>query len=112
MTKDLKLKLRRDTNCERAACEGILSLFSDNWEETQKKTAREITALVLMQIKDACVTVEEDKEPKEHSMLVHTNSYLEKQIKLLRSKSAMPMPITGKTYVDTINNLNLSFASS
>ena len=99
------LKFKRDVSIERSACEGIISLFTDDWDNTSKKSPRKITALVLMQIKDACVTVDCEKETKEHLMLLHANTYFEKMISLLQSKTALSMAITGKTYEDTIENL-------
>lgn len=99
--------LKRDATAENAAVEGIVSLFTDKWEETSKKSSREITALVLMQIKDACIVVPKGGEENEEStMLKHANSFFEKTIEQLKSNGPLPMVISGSnTYEDIIKNL-------
>ena len=78
--------LKRDTAAENAAVEGIISLFTDKWDETSKKSSREITALVLMQMKDACIVAPKGSEENEESlMLKHSSQYFEKTIKQLQS---------------------------
>lgn len=98
--------LKRDTAAENAAVEGIISLFTDKWEETSKKSSREITALVLTQIKDACIVVPKGEETEESTKLKHANSFFEKTIEQLKSNGPLPIVISGgNTYDDIIINL-------
>lgn len=106
--------LKRDTAAENAAVEGIISLFTDKWEETSKKSSREITALVLTQIKDACIVVPKGEETEESTKLKHANSFFEKTIEQLKSNGPLPIVISGNNgYDDIISNLqNISSAAN
>ena len=107
--------LKRDASAENAAVEGIVNLFTDSkWGETSKKSSREITALVLMQIKDACIVVPKGEETEESVKLKHVNSFFEKTIEQLKSNGPLPMVISGgNTYDDIIKNLqNIRSAAS
>lgn len=97
--------LKRDASAENAAVQGIVSLFTDKWDETSKKSSREITALVLMQIKDACIVVPKGEDTDESVMLKHVNNYLDKTIEQLQSNKPLQMVISGSTLVDIIKNL-------
>lgn len=98
--------LKRDTAAENAAVEGIISLFTDKWDETSKKSSREITALVLMQMKDACIVAPKGSEENEESlMLKHSSQYFEKTIKQLQSSEPLKMVISGSALDEIINNL-------
>ena len=106
--------LKRDANVERVAVDGIVSLFTDKWEETSKKSSREITALVLTQIKDACIVVPKGEETEESTKLKHANSFFEKTIEQLKSNGPLPIVISGNNgYDDIISNLqNISSAAN
>lgn len=97
--------LKRDATAENATVEGIVSLFTDKWEETSKKSSREITALVLMQIRDACIVVPKGEETEESAMLKHANNYLDKTIEQLQSNKPLQMVISGSTLEDIIKNI-------
>lgn len=97
--------LKRDSTAENAAVEGIISLFTDKWDETSKKSSREITALVLMQIRDACIVVPKGEETEESAMLKHVNNYLDKTIEQLQSNKPLQMVISGSTLEDIIKNI-------
>lgn len=97
--------LKRNATAENAAVEGIVSLFTDKWDETSKKSSREITALVLMQIKDACIVVPKGEDTDESVMLKHANNYLDKTIEQLQSNKPLQMVISGSTLEDIIKNI-------
>ena len=111
---DDTLTLKRDASAENAAVQGIVSLFVDKWNETSMKSSREITALVLTQIKDACIVVPKGEETEESTKLKHANSFFEKTIEQLKSNGPLPMVISGgNTYDDIISNLqNIRSAAS
>ena len=105
MNKDT-FTLKRDANAERAAVDGIVSLFTDKWDETSKKSSRDITALVLMQMKDACIVAPKGSEETEESrMLKYSSQYFEKTIKQLQSGEPLKMVISGSNLEEILNNL-------
>lgn len=98
--------LKRDANAERAAVDGIVSLFTDKWDETSKKSSRDITALVLMQMKDACIVAPKGSEETEESlMLKYSGQFFEKTIGQLQSGEPLKMVISGSNLGEIINNL-------
>ncbi|MBO4571100.1 MAG: hypothetical protein J5699_04165 [Bacteroidales bacterium] len=97
--------LKRDETAEKAAVDGILSLFAENWDDTSKKTSREIISLVLMQIKDACIVVPKGESSQESMMLIRVKQYLEQLIEQLQSGEPLQVVLSGNTFEDTINNL-------
>lgn len=98
--------LKRDASAERAAVDGIVSLFTDKWDETSKKSSREITALVLMQMKDACIVAPKGSEETEESIkLKHSCQFFEKTIEQLQSGEPLKMVISGSALDEIIDNL-------
>lgn len=97
--------LKKSAKAETAAVEGILDLFLSKGDVTSKKSPREITALVLMQIKDACIVAPKSEETEESLMIIHVNQYLEKIIGQLQSNKPLKIVISGTSFSDMINNL-------
>lgn len=90
---------------EKQAYDSITELFTTQWEETQKKNSREITALVLDCLIGACIVEHREDETNEHLTLLFTNQYLEKVRNDLLSSSALPYVISGKDFMSIIENL-------
>lgn len=103
ITSDFKYK--RSEEMENAAAEQIVSLFVDAWDETFKKSSREIMALVLLTMKDACQVIPSTDDTEEHLMLLHANTYFEELIQRFNSSEPLPIAIAGNTYDDMLNNL-------
>lgn len=102
-TSDFKYK--RSEEMENAAAEQIVSLFVDAWDETSQKSSREIMALVLLTMKDACQVIPSTDDTEEHLMLLHANTYFEELIQRFNSSEPLPIAIAGNTYDDMLNNL-------
>ena len=98
-------KYKRSEEMENAAAEQIVSLFADAWDETSKKSSREIMALVLLTMKGACQVIPSTDDTEEHLMLLHANNYFEKLIQCFNSSEPLPIAIAGNTYDDMLNNL-------
>lgn len=98
-------KFKRSLEMENAAASSIVGLFTDSWEETAKKSPREIMALVLLTMKGACQVIPSTDDTEEHLMLLHANNYFEKLIQCFNSSEPLPIAIVGNTYDDMINNL-------
>lgn len=102
-TSDFKYK--RSDEMENAAAEQIVSLFVDAWNETSQKSSREVMAIVLLTMKDACQVIPSTDDTEEHIMLLHANTYFEELIQRLNSSEPLPIAIAGNTYDDMLNNL-------
>lgn len=102
-TSDFKYK--RSEEMENAAAEQIVSLFVDAWYETSQKSSREIMALVLLTMKDACQVIPSTDDTEEHLMLLHANTYFEELIQRFNSSEPLSIAIVGNTYDDMLNNL-------
>lgn len=102
-TSDFKYK--RSEEMENAAAVQIVSLFVDAWDETSKKSSREIMAQVLLTMKGACQVIPSTDNTEEHLMLLHANTYFEELIQRFNSSEPLPIAIVGNTYDDMLNNL-------
>ena len=101
------IKLKRDTNLENNAVESIFSMFTTQWEDTSKLTAREEMAIVLSQIKDACLSYSSDVDTEEHILLSRCNQYLTQLIENFRSSAPLSIAISGNDLQSCIRNLEL-----
>lgn len=90
---------------EKQAFDSIIELFTVQWEDTQKKNSREITALVLDCLVGACLIEHRADETPEHFTLLCTNQYLEKVRNELLSSATLPYVISGKDFPSIIENL-------
>lgn len=101
-----EMKFRRDEGMENQAVIGILSLFTDeSWEETSKITARQEMALVLSQMRDACVLTQSTEETPEHLMIAHSNEYFNRLISQFESNAPLTVAISGNTFDDMMGNM-------
>ena len=99
-------KLKRSLEMENSAASSIVSLFTESWAETAKKSPREIMALVLLTMKDACQVFHSTDETEEHLQLLHAGQYFDKLIQALESSGPLPVVIVGNTFNDMLRNLN------
>lgn len=99
-------KFIRSTEMENEATRQILSLFTTAWEDTSKKSARDLMSLVLQTMQGACSVEQNTAETEESLKLKHANQYFEKLVTLFNSAEPLPMPISGNTFDDMIRNLN------
>ncbi len=101
-----EMRFRRSEEMENQAVIGILSLFTeDTWEETSKKTARQEMALVLSQMRDACVLTQSTEDTPEHLMIAHSNEYFNRLISQFESNAPLTVAISGNTFDDMMGNL-------
>ena len=105
-----EMKFRRSEEMENQAVTGILSLFTeDTWEETSKKTARQEMALVLSQMRDACILTKFTEDTPEHLMIAHSNEYFNRLINQFESNAPLTVAISGNTFDDMMENLRLIY---
>lgn len=105
-----EMKFRRNEGMENQAVIGILSLFTDeSWEETSKITARQEMALVLSQMRDACILTQSTEETTEHLMIAHSNGYFNRLISQFESNAPLTVAISGNTFDDMMRNLRLIY---
>ena len=105
-----EMKFRRSEEMENQAVTGILSLFTeDTWEETSKKTARQEMALVLSQMRDACILTKSTEDTPEHLMIAHSNEYFNRLINQFESNAPLTVAISGNTFDDMMENLRLIY---
>lgn len=105
-----EMKFRRNEGMENQAVTGILSLFTDeSWEETSKITARQEMALVLSQMRDACILTQSTEETPEHLMIAHSNGYFNRLISQFESNAPLTVAISGNTFDDMMRNLRLIY---
>ena len=101
-----EMKFRRSEEMENQAVVGILCLFTEeSWEETSKKTARQEMALVLSQMRDACVLTQSTEDTPEHLMIAHSNEYFNRLISQFESNAPLTVAISGNTFDDMMGNL-------
>lgn len=101
-----EFKLKRSLEMENSAASSIVELFTVSWEETAKKSPREIMALVLLTMKDACQVFHSTDETEEHLQLLHAGQYFDKLIQALESSGPLPVVIVGNTFNDMLRNLD------
>lgn len=104
-TNEKTLKLKCDSGLENAAVNDILSLFSERWEDTSKKSAREVMTFILEKMKDACLAYESEENSEEHLKLLHANNYFSKLIKHFQSNEPLMIAITGNSFEDSMRNI-------
>lgn len=93
----------RSSRLEDSAAQNIFNLFDALWEDTSKKSSRQITALVLDTMAAACIT--SDRETSDHQILYHSNQYFDKMSHLLKSDAPLSVAITGNDLSSIISNL-------
>lgn len=101
-----EFKLKRSLEMENSAVSSIVGLFTDSWEETAKKSPREIMALVLLTMKDACQVFPSTDETEEHLQLLHASQYFDRLIQDLQSSGPLPVVIVGNTFDDMLRYLD------
>ena len=107
-TNNTSFKLKRDNGMENAAVADIFSLFAEKWEDTSKKSAREVMSLILGKMKDTCLSTEEG-DLEEHLKLLHANQYFAKIISHFQSNEPLLFAISGNTFEASMKNLRNCF---